>query len=409
MEYKYIITDINNRIFCCIYTTDNTCHYLKPLDSGSITGNIYVGRVENVVKNINAAFIEIADKQKCYYSIPDNKVPIFFNEKNNPAICQGDRILVKVTTEPLKTKPAKVSSKIELTGNYSVVSNDVKGVHVSKKIKADETIADIKKCIADILIKKQDEAVEKTGYDYLKNFGIILRSGCANADINDIIKDVNALCDEYTDMLRKAVFSKFYTRVHKDRPAYIEDIVHLSGKDSVEVITDIPDIYEELQTFLPQDGAIKIRMYEDELCPLYKLYSIEKEIDTALSKKVWLKSGGYLIIEQTEALSVIDVNSGKNISKAKSMEAIEASALKTNLEAADTLCRQIKLRNLSGIIIVDFINMNQKNSDILMEHLKSLAKRDIVSTTIVDITRLGLVEITRKKTGKSLSESLGKY
>lgn len=125
-----------------------------------------------------------------------------------------------------------------------------------------------------------------------------------------------------------------------------------------------------------------------------------KEIDTALSKKVWLKSGGYLIIEQTEALSVIDVNSGKNVTKAKSMEAIEASALKTNLEAADKLCQQIKVRNLSGIIIVDFINMNQRNCDILMEHLKSLAKKDIVNTTIVDITKLGLVEITRKKIGK---------
>ena len=132
MEYKYIITEIHNITFCCIYTSDNICHYLKPIDSGSIVGNIYVGRVENVVKNINAAFIEIADKQKCYYSIPDNKTPIYFNEKNNPAICQGDKILVKVTTEPLKTKPAKVSSKIELTGNYSVVSNDVKGVHISK-------------------------------------------------------------------------------------------------------------------------------------------------------------------------------------------------------------------------------------------------------------------------------------
>ena len=125
MEYKYIITDINNKIFCCIYTSDNTCHYLKLLDSGSVVGNIYVGRVENVVKNINAAFIEIEDKQKCYYSIPDNKAPIFFNEKNNPEICQGDRILVKVITEPLKTKPAKVSSKIELTGPNIKCTNGI--------------------------------------------------------------------------------------------------------------------------------------------------------------------------------------------------------------------------------------------------------------------------------------------
>ena len=371
-------------------------------------GADYLNIYENVVMNINAAFIEIEDKQKCYYSIPDNKAPIFFNEKNNPAICQGDRILVKVITEPLKTKPAKVSSKIELTGNYSVVSNDVKGVHISKKIKSNETITDIKKRVADILIQKQQEAIEKTGYDYLSNFGIILRSGCADANTNDIIKDVNALCDEYTDMLQKAVFSKFYTLVHKDRPGYIEEIVHLSGKDSVEIITDIPAIYNELETYLPRSSNISIRMYKDELWPLYKLYSIEKEIDTALSKKVWLKSGGYLIIEQTEALSVIDVNSGKNVTKAKSMEAIEASALKTNLEAADKLCQQIKIRNLSGIIIVDFINMNQRNCDILMEHLKSLAKKDIVNTTIVDITKLGLVEITRKKIGKSLSESLNK-
>jgi len=407
MEYKYIITEINNITFCCIYTSDNICHYLKPIDSGSIVGNIYVGRVENVVKNINAAFIEIADKQKCYYSIPDNKTPIFFNEKNNPAICQGDKILVKVTTEPLKTKPAKVSSKIELTGNYSVVSNDVKGVHISKKIKADPTISDIKKSISDILIEKQKDAIEKSGYDYMGQFGIILRSGCVNADINDIIKDVTSLCDEYTDMLNRAVYSRFYTLVHQDRPAYVEEIIHLSGgNNSIEVITDIPAIHSQLLQFLPHNDNITTRLYEDDLCPLSKIYSIEKEIETALSKKVWLKSGGYLIIEQTEALSVIDVNSGKNVSKAKNTEAVEASALKTNIEAADMLCRQIKLRNLSGIIIVDFINMNSDNSEKLMEHLKSLAKRDIVNTTIVDMTPLGLVEITRKKTGKSLSESL---
>lgn len=407
MEYKYIITEINNITFCCIYTSDNICHYLRAIDSGSIVGNIYVGRVENVVKNINAAFIEIADKQKCYYSIPDNKTPIYFNEKNNPAICQGDKILVKVTTEPLKTKPAKGSSRIELTGNYSVVSNDVKGVHISKKIKSDQTISDIKKRISDILIEKQKEAIEKNGYDYMGQFGIILRSGCVNADINDIIKDVASLCDEYTDMLNKAVFSRFYTLVHENRPAYIEEIIHLSGSDnSIEVITDIPAIHNQLLQFLPHNDNITIRLYEDNLWPLSKIYSIEKEIETALSKKVWMKSGGYLIIEQTEALSVIDVNSGKNISKAKNTEAVEASALKTNIEAADMLYRQIKLRNLSGIIIVDFINMNSDNSEKLMEHLKSLAKRDIVNTTIVDMTPLGLVEITRKKTGKSLSESL---
>ena len=407
METKYIITDINNKIFCAIYNTeDNNCHYLRLMDSGNIVGNVYAGRVENVVKNINAAFIEIADKQKCYYSIEDNKHPLFLNNKNNSSVNQGDKILVQVTNEPIKTKPAKVSSKIELTGNYAVISSDVSGVHLSRKLKSSENFQIIIDAAVSLLADKKAEAQKQTKYQSICSFGIIIRSSCANADKDDVISEINTLCDKYINMLKRAVFSQLSTLLHSERPSYINDIIHLSGSDNVEVITDVPDIYNELTKHLGNNSNIHIRIYEDSLLPLYKLYSVEKEIETALSRKVWLKSGGYLIIEQTEALTVIDVNSGKTVSKAKNAEAVEQSALKTNLEAADKLMQQLKTRNISGIIIVDFININKESSEILMKHLKSLAKRDIVNTTVVDMTPLGLVEITRKKNGKSLSETM---
>ena len=154
--------------------------------------------------------------------------------------------------------------------------------------------------------------------------------------------------------------------------------------------------------------SVTVRFYEDSLLPLYKLYSVEKNLTQALSPKVWLKCGGYVIIEQTEAMSVIDVNSGKNIARSKKQSDKEKAALKVNLEAAKEIINQIRLRNLSGIIIIDFINMSDDNSTRqLMSYLRELAKKEHIQTNVVDITPLGLVEMTRKNNGKTLKELIG--
>lgn len=151
----------------------------------------------------------------------------------------------------------------------------------------------------------------------------------------------------------------------------------------------------------------KIRFYDDADYSLSKLYSLEDTINEAMREKVWLKSGGYIIIQQTEAMTVIDVNSGKQTDKSKNEQKRQQSILKTNFEAAKEISRQLRLRNLSGIIIVDFINM-KNNDDIneLFSYIRQLSSDDKITTTAVDITRLGLVEMTRRKTGKSLKEVL---
>lgn len=152
---------------------------------------------------------------------------------------------------------------------------------------------------------------------------------------------------------------------------------------------------------------MKVRLYKDEMLELYKLYDIKKQLEQASAQKVWLKCGGYIIIEQTEALTSIDVNSGKCISKKSGEAAKEDTVYKVNSEAADEIARQIKLRNLSGIIIIDFINMkSEDNTQKLMSGLRHLFKNDKVTTTLIDITKLGLVEVTRKREGVTLLQAL---
>jgi len=165
-------------------------------------------------------------------------------------------------------------------------------------------------------------------------------------------------------------------------------------------------LYDELKDFtalyMPEQSA-KLSLYQDASYPLQKLYRIETHLSELLSRKVWLKSGAYLIIEKTEAMYVIDVNSGKNITKKETAEYI----YQINREAAQEIMRQIRLRNLTGMILIDFINMEEQcRIDALLQELRILAKKDPIQTTVVDITALGLVEITRRKTTKSLAEQL---
>mgnify|MGYP002572121380 CR=1 FL=1 len=172
-----------------------------------------------------------------------------------------------------------------------------------------------------------------------------------------------------------------------------------------EIVTDDKELFETIQIYLEHYGieAKKLRFYQDDLLPLCKVYSIEKALKEALSEKVWLKSGGFLVIQQTEAFVSIDVNTGKNIAKKEMQE----NFLKVNIEAAEEIARQLRLRNISGIVIVDFINLEAKSAESeLLNVFGAALKKDPVPTQIVEMTKLGLVEVTRKKIKKSLRESL---
>ena len=407
MDIKYIITKINNNIICSQYTGDD-CQSLNIADTGSLTGNIYIGRVENVVKNINSAFVEIENKIKCYYPLDSNKNSIYINTKNNDKVNIGDKLLVQVVNDAHKTKPPTASCKIELTGKFVVLSSDVDGVAVSKKMKNSDICSEAAIMLKDILKASIKNINSDIGFNDRFTYGLIIRSNAVNATPAAIADEAVKLISEYNSLLKAAVYGKFYTLLKEHEPDYISEIVHFSSDNNIEIITDIKESYNMLSSCFADIPSVTVRFYEDSLLPLYKLYSVEKNLTQALSPKVWLKCGGYVIIEQTEAMSVIDVNSGKNIARSKKQSDKEKAALKVNLEAAKEIINQIRLRNLSGIIIIDFINMSDDNSTRqLMSYLRELAKKEHIQTNVVDITPLGLVEMTRKNNGKTLKELIG--
>lgn len=404
MDIKYIITKVKNNIICSQFIGDD-CQSLNVADSGSLTGNIYIGRVENVVKNINSAFVEIENKVKCYYPLDDNKKNIFLNTKNNDKVNIGDKLLIQVVNDAHKTKPPTASCKIELAGKYVVLSSDVDKVSVSKKAKGSDVCKEASDKLKGMLHKAINELNDNTGVKGRFTYGLIIRSNAVNSDVDTIINEAASLISEYNRLVQTAVYGTFYTKLYEREPDYISEIAHFSSDNNITVITDIKDSYLRLESYFADIPSVSVRFYEDDLLPLYKLYSVEKNLTQALSDKVWLKCGGYLIIEQTEAMCVIDVNSGKNIAKSKKQADKERSALGVNMEAASQVINQIRLRNISGIIIIDFINMQEEASvKELLSYMKGLANKEHITTNVVDMTPLGLVEMTRKNNGKTLKE-----
>lgn len=364
----------------------------QPAGTETILNNIYVGRVSHVVSNIQAAFVEITPGVKCYLSLSDLTRPIYVKRISaNKPLVQGDEILVQVVREAVKTKDPVVSTNLSIAGTYCVATSEKHGIGVSKKLNKEKR--------EELLLAVKDIDCEQVG--------LIVRTNAANADSTTIFEEANARIQELQKIINFAcgqkVFScvyhapKDYVRLLSDQPLHLLD----------EVVTDLSDVYEMFLEYAKANSSTnlveRIRYYDDPQLDLNKLYSIEHQLEQALQKKVWLKSGANIIIEQTEAMTVIDVNSSKNDAKTS----YEKNALKINLEAANEIALQMRLRNLSGIIIVDFMDLKTaEEQQILLKELKHLTASDSVPTTIVDITPLGLVEITRKKVKRSLYEQI---
>ncbi len=407
LNTKYVITNFRGRTFCAQFEND-VCTELYPVMEESLVGNIYIGRVENVVKNMNCAFVEIQKGVKAFYPLEDNKRHIFLNRKNNTAVNQGDFLLVQVCNDAVKTKPATVTSKISLSGKYVVLSSDVTKVNISSKTRKNlKCIEYQQRLIEDfdfnVLLSEANIAADTSLGDY----GFILRTNSAETEYESVYREAVRLVDTYAAIIKNALFGRALTCLYNAPAAYVENILSTPEENLHEIITDDRIVYDTLKKSLSKDTTDRIRLYNDKLLSLKNLYSLESELESALKKKVWLKCGGYLVIEPTEALTVIDVNSGKCVSKKYGISAKEDTISKVNLEAAKEIAKQIRLRNISGIIVVDFINMKfDENNVELLTTLKRLLKNDSVTCSLIDITKLGLVEITRRKNGKTLAETL---
>ncbi len=392
MNRKVVITCLDGKIITAILENDVVVELhcsSKEVDNKSPQlGNIYVGKVKNIVANINAAFIEVEGGVECYYSINENPNPVFTNKIGKKPLCIGDELLVQISKEAVKTKAPTVTCKLNFTGKYAVLTHGDTRIGASTK-----------------LSKTEKERLVKIASNYKSDkFGIIMRTNAKDASEDILNTELTGLVAEYEEMMSIAKTRTTFSCLKKAPKEYLIDLKNIYQDGLTEIIVEDEEIYEEIKSYLlkeqPEDSD-KLRLYYDKLLPLYKLYSIEKRLEDALKEYVWMKSGSYLVIQPTEALTVIDVNTGKNISKKKDDE----TYLKINLEAAKEAAKQIRLRNLSGIIIVDFINMDKKEyTEQLLTEFASMLKRDPIATTLVDMTKLQLVEVTRKKVRKPLHE-----
>ncbi len=353
-------------------------------------GNIYIGKVNRVVKNLNSAFVDYGPGRTGYYSLTDNPVILYADGRRANTVKTGDEIIVQVAKEAVRTKDPVLTSNLNFTGRYGVLTAGKTMIGFSSKI-GDKVWKDE--------MKPKLEAL--TGEDA----GLIVRTNGYGRE-EELLREVSSLMDAYRQILNTARYRTCYTLLSASEPEYVKTIRNCPAGTLEEIITDEPDVYEKLSGYLKQcepEQRCPIRFYEDPQLPMAKLYSLEAAMEQASQKRVWLKSGGYLIIEYTEAMTVIDVNTGKYAGKKNQDDTIRM----TNIEAAKEISRQLRLRNLSGIIMVDFIDMKrQEDKELLMESLREFVRLDPVKTNVVDMTPLNLVEITRKKEKKPLWEQL---
>ena len=384
---QFVFTEWNKKKLGILFE-DGKAMEIRCYEADSILGNVYRARVSNLSPNINAAFVDIKKGESCYLSMDD-----YHGEK----LKVGDLVTVQVVRDKIKTKRYAVTTDISLQGDYAVATLFAP-VGVSSKITDSARKKELKTLMQNLLIAEQDaqfylaegnvaeiERIKKL------TLGGIIRTQAEHAEDAAITREIEGQARLLYSIMKKSEYATQYTCLYHTEVEYIKDIRRMHALQDVEIVTDIPEVTEAIP---------KIPLYTDEYT-LTLRYSLASLLEKTLSKRAYLKSGAYLVIETTEAMTVIDVNSGKSI-KGKNAE---EQFLKINIEAAKEIARQLRLRNISGIVMIDFINMKEESHNHeLMKNLAEYVRTDPVRTTVVDMTKLGLVELTRQKGKRALHE-----
>jgi len=360
-------------------------------DGQDILGDIYLGKVKNIVANINAAFVQIDAGRMCYLSLDEVKNPVRLGQRSGP-VKSGDELIVQITKESSAYKAAQATSGFSITGRNLVLVHGRRVLGISQKIADKDERARLRELLCDLVTD---------------NFGFIVRTNAAGAKKEDIEAEAASLIGTYEEIVTCGIHKSVFARLYSPPPSYIWEIRDLCGSQIDRIVTDDEDIFENVRSYLSQnqpEDVSKLTLFKEGTLGLAGMYGLDGKIEKALEERVWLDSGAYLIIQATEACTVIDVNTGRAIKGRKDQQ---ETFLRINLEAAGQVARQLRLRNLSGIIIVDFIDMeSDEHKQCLMQELRSLCKKDRIPTKVVDMTKLNLVEITRKKTRKPLSQQV---
>lgn len=353
-------------------------------------GSIYIGRIASVVDNVKACFADIGLETNVY--VPFNKLEgaLAVPEHADGRIHQGDSVLLQIDRLPSGSKPASATGEISLAGNATVLLRSRKGLSFSKMITVPGYRDSMREAFRD-----------KIGDDY----GVMLRTNAPYFDTDKVLTEYELLKKEYEEILRRFAFGRPGTLIRDGLPDYMTMFRDEHLSDLSEIVTDDETVYARLtdycSRFLPELSP-KIRMYRSDQVSLYHVYDLARCFKEALSGKVYLKSGAEMVFDRTEAMTVVDVNSGKASKSSKKNALFEI-----NQSAAKELARQISLRNLSGMILCDFISAGKEESGRLLESMREYASfdRDI---NVVDITALGIMEITRVKKEAALYETVKK-
>jgi ribonuclease G len=378
--------------------------YIERTSRKGIVGNIYKGKVVRVLPGMEAAFVDIGLERAAFIHASD-VVPSQSNgdepadtPKTVPDIRsllrEGQSLVVQVTKDPIGTKGARLTTQLSIPSRYLVFMPGVSHVGISQRIEDDAERARLKTLVEEAAAEDQDV-----------QGGYIIRTAAEAASPEDLIGDMAYLHRLSQSIHERIARVQAPAVVYQDLPLFIRTIRDLIRPQTEKVRIDSRESHQRVMEFVEEfvtEFADKVEYYPGER-PIFDLYSVEDEIQKALSRKVQLKSGGYVIIDQTEAMTTIDINTGAFVGHRN----LEETIFKTNLEAARAISRQLRLRNLGGIIIIDFIDMEDPEHQRQVHRmLEKMLERDHAKTKITGVSELGLVEMTRKRTTESLGQVL---
>jgi ribonuclease G len=386
--------------------------YIERQDESDVAGNIYKGRVQRVLPGMQAAFVDIGMRQAAFIYVddvigrgPDHlaefaaEAGLEENGENGPRperppieelIREGQEIMVQVAKSPIGTKGARVTSYISLPGRFLVLMPASRHVGVSRRIEDEAERTRLREMVGEL-------RTEETGY--------IVRTAAEGVEEAKITKEMVFLTNLWETIRNRFPAAPVPSLLHQELTVSLRAVRDLLTYEADQVVVDGADTYQAilsfLETFMP---AMKesVERYEGPE-PIFDAYNLEGDISRALKRKVWLKSGGYIVIEHTEALVAIDVNTGRYVGKHN----LEETILKTNLEAVKEIAYQIRLRDIGGIIIIDFIDMQRKsNQEKVFNALREAVRRDRSKTHILPMSDMGLIQMTRKRVRKPLKRMM---
>lgn len=376
--------------------------YVERAKDRGITGNIYKGRIVRVLPGMQSAFVEIGIQRTSFLHVSDIKEPPegfeedeeehkrHANVRIQDIVKEGHEIMVQAAKEPIGTKGARVTSYASLPGRYLVLMPTYDKIAISRRISSEKERRRLREIVS---------SMRQPGY------GFIIRTVCEGMRKEDIQADMEFLIKLWKAILKKKEEVRTPGLVWAELDLTLRTIRDLFSEDIERLVIDSRDEYERAKKFLDEfmpHLAGRLELYEGKE-DVFDAHGVEIELTDALERKVWLRSGGHIVIDQMEALTAVDVNTGKYVGKRSSEDTI----VKTNLEAVNEIVYQLRLRNIGGIIVIDFIDMaRQSDREKVYNTLKEALKADKARTNILKISELGIVEMTRKRVRESLSQSL---